>query len=152
VAILKTFKQCIILFTGEFDSMNGPVKEQIRVTTDHALNNCGQDDLPSEFQWNGCADHSISTCVSFVLDKRTNIVNDKKSNPYYQFYANAPVVFDMLDNCKALVTYVKRVGLNKQLMPKLKQAVATRWDDILIMTNSIDCEFESHHETFALRH
>jgi hypothetical protein len=27
VAILKTFKQCIILFTGEFDSMNGPVKE-----------------------------------------------------------------------------------------------------------------------------
>jgi hypothetical protein len=81
VAILKTFKQCIIPFTGEFDSMNGPVKEQIRVTTDHASNNCGQDGLPSEFQWNGCADHSISTCVSFVLDKRTNIINGKKSNP-----------------------------------------------------------------------
>ncbi len=152
VAILKTFKQCIIPFTGEFDSMNGPVKEQIRVTTDHASNNCGQDGLPSEFQWNGYVDHSISTCMSFILDKRTNIVNGKKSNPYYQFYANAPAVFDMLDNCKALVTYVKRVGLNKQLMPKLKQAVATRWDGILIMTNSIDCEFESHHETLALRH
>ncbi len=90
--------------------------------------------------------------MSFVLDKRTNIVNSKKSNPYYQFYVNAPAVFDMLDNCKVLVTYVKRVGLNKQLTPKLKQAVATRWDDILIMTNSIDCEFESHHETLALRH
>jgi len=64
--------------------------------------------------------------VSFVLDKRTNIVNSKKSNPYYQFYANAPAVFDMLDNYKVLVTYVKRVGLNKQLTPKLKQAVATR--------------------------
>ncbi len=152
VAILKTFKQCIIPFTGEFDSMNGPVKEQIRVTTDHASNNCGQDGLPSEFQWNGCADHLISTCVSFVLDKRTNIVNIKKSNLYYQFYANAPAVFDMLDNCKALVTYMKRVRLNKQLTPKLKQAVATRWDGILIMTNSIDCEFESHHETLAFRH
>jgi len=113
VAILKTFKQCIIPFTREFDNMNGPVKEQIRVTTDHASNNCGQDSLPSEFEWNGCADHSISTCVLFVLDKRTNIVNGKKSNSYYQFYANAPAVFDMLDNCKALVTYVKRVGLNK---------------------------------------
>ncbi|BBN18176.1 hypothetical protein Mp_8g00340 [Marchantia polymorpha subsp. ruderalis] len=127
VAILKTFKQCIIPFTGEFDSMNVPVKEQIRITTDHASNNCGEDGLPSEFQWNGCADHSISTCLSFVLDKRTSIVNGKKSKPYYQFYANAPAVFDMLDNCKALVTYVKRVGLNKQLTPKLKQAVATRW-------------------------
>ncbi|KAH8935934.1 hypothetical protein BDL97_17G057100 [Sphagnum fallax] len=115
VAILKTFKQCIIPFTKEFDNMNGPVKEQIRVTTDHASNNCGQDGLPSEFQWNGCTDHSISTCVSFVLDKRTNIL-----------YANAPAVFDMLDNCKALVTYVKRVGLNKQLTPKLKQAIATK--------------------------
>ncbi len=51
--------------------------------------------------------------MSFVLDKRTNIVNSKKSNPYYQFYTNAPAVFDMLDNCKVLVTYVKRVGLNK---------------------------------------
>ncbi|OAE21195.1 hypothetical protein AXG93_4012s1260 [Marchantia polymorpha subsp. ruderalis] len=152
VAILKTFKQCIIPFTGEFDSMNGPVKEQIMITTDHASNNCGEDGLPSEFQWNGCADHSISTCVSFVLDKRTSIVNGKKSKPYYQFYANAPAVFDMLDNCKALVTYVKRVGLNKQLTPKLKQAVATRWVGILIMTNSIDCEFESHQETLTLRH
>jgi hypothetical protein len=64
--------------------------------------------------------------VSFVLDKRTNIVNGKKSNPCYQFYANAPTVFDMLDNCKALVTYVKRVRLNNQLTPKLKEAVATR--------------------------
>jgi hypothetical protein len=49
VAILKTFKQCIIPFTGEVDSMNGPVKEQIKVTNDHASNNCGQDSLPSEF-------------------------------------------------------------------------------------------------------
>ncbi len=30
--------------------------------------------------------------------------------------------------------------------------MATHWDGILIMTNSIDCEFESHHETLALRH
>jgi hypothetical protein len=51
--------------------------------------------------------------VSFVLDKRTDIVNGKKSNQYYQFYTNAPAVFDMFDNCKALVTHVKRVGLNK---------------------------------------
>jgi hypothetical protein len=58
----------------------------------------------------------------------------------------------MLNNCKALVTYVKRVGLNKQLTPKLKQSVATSWDGILIMTNIIDCEFESHHETLALCH
>ncbi len=85
VAILKTFKQCIIPFMGEFDSMSGLIKEQIRVTTDHASNNCGQDGLPFEFQWNGCADHSISTCVSFVLDKRTNIVNGKKLNPYTSF-------------------------------------------------------------------
>lgn len=91
MAILKTFKQYIISFTGEFDNRNGPVKEQIRVTTDHASNNYGEDDLPSEFQWNGCADHSICTCVSFVLDKRTSIVNGKKLKPYYQFYANAPL-------------------------------------------------------------
>ncbi|KAH8968963.1 hypothetical protein BDL97_02G010700 [Sphagnum fallax] len=116
VVILKTFKQCIISFTGEFDSMNRLVKEQIRVTTDHASNNYGQDGLPSEFY----------TYVSFVLDKRTNIVNGKKSNLYYQFYTNAPAVFDMFDNCKALVMYVKRVGLNKQLTLKLKQAIATK--------------------------
>ncbi|OAE21812.1 hypothetical protein AXG93_2550s1510 [Marchantia polymorpha subsp. ruderalis] len=152
VTILKTFKHCIIPFMGEFDSMNMPVKEQIRVTTDHASYNYEEDNLPSKFQRNGCVDHLISTCVLFVLDKWTSIVNNKKSKPYYQFYGNAPAMFDMLNNSKALNTCVKRVELNKQLTPKLKQVEATRWIGILIMTNSIDCEFGSHHETLALRH
>lgn len=148
-AILDVFKQCIIPFTGEFDYVNGPFKHQIKVTTDHASNMCGQTGLPSEFQWIGCADHSISTCVSFVLDKRTRMVNGKISKPYYQFFEKAPALFEMLDHCKALVTYVKRSGLNKKLTPKLKQAVGTRWNGILIMLNSIHCEFDHHREILA---
>ncbi|KAI2513758.1 hAT family C-terminal dimerization region [Fragilaria crotonensis] len=150
-AVLAEFKKCIIPFTGEFSNMNGPFKKQIRVTTDHASNNSGQDGLPSEFDWIGCADHSISTCVSFILDKRTKIVNGKRSKPFYQFYEEAPAVFDLLENCKELITYVKRVGLNKHLTPKLQQGCPTRWNSILIMTNSIACEFNRHYETLASR-
>ena len=150
-AVLEEFKKCIIPFTGEFGAMNGPLKKQIRVTTDHASNNSGQDGLPSEFDWIGCADHSISTCVSFILDKRTKMVNGKRSKPFYQFYEEAPAVFDLLENCKELITYVKRTGLNKHLTPKLKQGCPTRWNSILIMTNSIACEFNRHYEMLASR-
>jgi hypothetical protein len=131
--------------------MNGPFKKQIRVTTDHASNNSGQDWQPSEFDWIGCADHSTSTCVSFILDNPTKIVNDKRSKPFYQFYEKAPLVFDLLENCKELITYVKRVGINKHLTPKLKQGCPTRWNSILIMTKIIACEYNRHYEKLASR-
>jgi hypothetical protein len=43
------------------------------------------------------------------------------------------LVFDTIDDAKALATYMKKTLLNKKLNNKMKQDVATRFDDLLIM-------------------
>jgi hypothetical protein len=47
------------------------------------------------------------------------------------------LVFDTIDDAKALVTYMKKTFMNKKLNNKMKQDVATRFDGLLIMLQSV---------------
>ncbi len=51
----------------------------------------------------------------------------------YLFYEKSELVFDMIDDAKALVTYMKKTLLNKKLNNKMKQDVAMGFDGLLIM-------------------
>jgi hypothetical protein len=51
----------------------------------------------------------------------------------YLFYEKSELVFDTIDDVKALVTHMKKTFLNKKLNNKMKQDVMTRFDDLLIM-------------------
>lgn len=54
------------------------------------------------------------------------------SNNHMHKY-KSKIVFDMIDNSKALVTYMKQTYLNKELKHKMKQDVTTPFDGLLIM-------------------
>ncbi len=55
----------------------------------------------------------------------------------YFFYEESELVFDTIDDAKALVTYMNKMLLNKKLNNKMKQDVATRFDALLIMLQSV---------------
>jgi len=58
----------------------------------------------------------------------------------YLFYEESELVFDTIDDAKALVTYMKKMLMNKKLNNKMKQHVATRFDDLLIMLQYVAVE------------
>jgi hypothetical protein len=68
-----------------------------------------------------------------VLRKQTRVVGDVRQLATYFFYEESELVFDMIDDAKALVTYMKKTLLNKKLNNKMKHDVATRFDGPLIM-------------------
>jgi hypothetical protein len=122
---------------------------QVKVTTDSASNNVAEDGFPSMFGHEPCKCHKIGTCVSFVIEKRTRIVEGKKSKPYYQFYDHAPNFFILLDAVKELVTYSKQSGINKMLEPRMIQHNPARWSGVLSMLNSVNVEHGAHRTKFA---
>jgi hypothetical protein len=61
------------------------------------------------------------------------MVGDVKQPATYLFHEESKLVFDTIDDAKALVTYMKKTLLNKKLNNKMKQDVATRFDGLLIM-------------------
>ena len=128
-----------------------PRSDQVVVTTDSASNNVGADGLSSVFGHESCKCHKIGTCIAYVLEKRTVIVDGKKSKPFYEFYDDAPEIFDTIEAAKDLVTYSKQSGINKSLSPKLIQHNPARWDGLLTMANSINCNADAHRNTFIAK-
>ncbi len=61
------------------------------------------------------------------------MVGGIKQPAAYLFYEESKLVFDTIDDTKALVTYMKKMFLNKKLNNKMKQDVATHFDGPLIM-------------------
>jgi hypothetical protein len=103
------------------------------VKSDAVPNNNGAEGMSSQFELDLCYCHRLSTCISYVLWKQTRVVGGIKQPAAYFFYEEFELVFDTIDDAKALDTYMKKTLLNKKLNNKMKQDVATRFDGLLIM-------------------
>ncbi len=68
------------------------------------------------------------------------MVGGVKQPAAYPFYEESELVFDTINDAKALVTYMKKTLLNKKLNNKMKQDVATHFDGLLIMLQSMAVE------------
>jgi hypothetical protein len=68
-----------------------------------------------------------------VLWKETRVVGGVKEPMAYLFYEESELVFDTIDDAKALVTYMKKTLMNKKLNNKMKQDMATCFDGLFIM-------------------
>jgi len=106
---------------------------QVVVKSDAMSNNNGAEGMSSQFELDLCYCHRLSTCISYVLWKQTRVVGGIKQPAAYFFYEEFELVFDTIDDAKALDTYMKKTLLNKKLNNKMKQDVATRFDGLLIM-------------------
>jgi hypothetical protein len=74
-----------------------------------------------------------------------------KHAPIYLFSDESPFVYDTIDVLKELVTYMKQTKLNKQLKNKMKQDVATRFDGLLIMLQSVSAKRDESTELLEKR-
>jgi hypothetical protein len=56
----------------------------------------------------------------YVLRKQIRVVGGVKQLAAYLFYKESELVFNTIDDAKALVTYMKKTLLNKKLNNKMK--------------------------------
>ena len=121
-------------------------KGQVLTTTDGASNNNA---IGDEYPHITCECHIISTCVQYVLDKRTRMGAGRRTAPFYEFYQDAPLHFDMIDAAKDLVRWVKQADCNTE--PKLKKGCPTRWDGLLLTLDSIWVDYQTKVEQLSAR-
>jgi len=119
---------------------------QVVVKSDAAGNNRGAEGMSSQFELDLCYCHRISIVINYVLRKQTRQVDGVNQFPVYLFYDESPFVYDTIDASKELVTYMKQTKLNKQLKNKMKQDVATHFDGLLIMLQSVSAELDESTE------
>ncbi|CAK9868083.1 unnamed protein product [Sphagnum jensenii] len=93
---------------------------QVVVKSDATSNNNGVEGMSSQFELDLCYCHRLSTCISYVLQKHTHMVDGVKQPMAYLFYEKSELVFDTIDDVKALVTYMRKTFLNKKLNNKMK--------------------------------
>jgi len=79
------------------------------------------------------------------------MVGSVKQPATYFFYEKSELVFDTIDDAKALVTYMKKTLLNKKLNNKMKQDVAMRFDNLLIMLQYVAAELATSIELLKKR-
>ncbi|CAK9858245.1 unnamed protein product [Sphagnum jensenii] len=113
---------------------------QVVIKLDAASNNNETEGMSSQFKLDLCYCHRLSTCISYVLWKHTHVVGGVKQPATYLFYEESKLVFDTIDDAKALVKYMKKTLLNKKLNNKMKQDVATHFDGLLIMLQFVAAE------------
>jgi hypothetical protein len=106
---------------------------QMVVKSDATSNNNRMEGMSSQFELDLCYCHRLPTCISYVLRKQTRVVGDVKQSATYFFYEESELVFDTIDDAKALVTYMKKMFLNKKLNNKMKQDMVTCFDGLFIM-------------------
>jgi len=68
------------------------------------------------------------------------MVGSVKQPVAYLFYEESELVFDTIDDAKALIIYMKKTFLNNKLNNKMKQDVMTHFDDLLMMLQSVAAE------------
>ncbi len=79
------------------------------------------------------------------------MVGNVKQSVAYFFYEEFELVFDTINDAKALVTYMKKTLLNKKLNNKMKQDMVTRFDGLLIMLQSVATELATSIELLKKR-
>jgi hypothetical protein len=79
------------------------------------------------------------------------VVGNVKQSVAYFFYEEFELVFDTINDAKALVTYMKKTLLNKKLNNKMKQDMVTRFDGLLIMLQSVATELATSIELLKKR-
>jgi hypothetical protein len=121
------------------------------VKSDAASNGNGAEGMLSQFELNLCYCHRMSTCISYVLRKQTRVVGGTKQLASYLFYKESKLVFDTIEDAKVLVTYMKKTFPNKKLNNKMKQDVATHFDDLLIMLQFVAVELATSIELLKKR-
>ena len=129
------------IWTTMFNQMLQPYcrddeKDQVLTTTDGASNNNA---IGDQYPHITCECHIISTCVQYVLDKRTHIVAGQHSAPFYEFYDSVPSHFDMIDAAK------------DNTEPKLKKGCPTRWDGLLLTLDSVWVDYQNKMEQLGGR-
>jgi hypothetical protein len=81
--------------------------------------------LRDDFDRQSCAVHDVSLCVKFALKA-----------------AESNAVGVLIEDCKVLVRYFKKTGLNNKLSTTLKQEVSTRFNSVYTMLKSVDDVFD----------
>jgi len=79
------------------------------------------------------------------------VVGNVKQSVAYFFYEAFELVFNTINDAKALVTYMKKTLLNKKLNNKMKQDMVTRFDGLLIMLQSVATELATSIELLKKR-
>jgi hypothetical protein len=127
------------------------VNRQVVVKSNATSNSNGVEGMSSQFELDLCYCHRLLTCINYVLRKQTRVVGGVKQPTTYLFYEKSELVFDTIDDAKALVTYMKKMLLNKKLNNKMKQDVATHFDGLLIMLQSMAVELATSIELLKKR-
>jgi hypothetical protein len=78
-------------------------------------------------------------------------VGGVKQPAAYLFYEESKLVFDTINDAKALVMYMKKTLLNKKLNNKMKQDVVMRFDSLLIMLQCMAAELATSIELLKKR-
>lgn len=134
-AVLDYFNDCIKsyqipdsrLFTVASDSRTNMYNRGLfTIVTDSGSNMCGCSEFRSQYDWIACVGLKIATVLTTVLCKTTQMVEKTKSQPFCKQRDNPPKVFDLIDDCKALVRYIKQTNLKPELSKTLKQENVTR--------------------------
>jgi hypothetical protein len=121
------------------------------VKSDALSNNNRAEGMSLQFELDLCYCHGLSTCINYVLRKQTRMVGGVKQPAAYLFYKESELVFDTIDDAKVLVTYMKKTFLNKKLNNKMKQDVATCFDGLFIMLQSVASELATSIELLRKR-
>ena len=82
---------------------------------DCGSNIVAEDGILSKFDLLGCIDHKIVNCLTYVLNKTTKHVDGKKNKFFYRYLdePNMTALYDFIDACKSLVTYLKNQIFNQ---------------------------------------
>lgn len=81
--------------------------------------------LRQDFDRQSCVAHDLSLAVKYALKAI-------ESSP----------VGAMIEDCKIMVRYFKKSGLNRQLTKSLKQEISTRFNSVYIMLSSVVAVFD----------
>lgn len=132
VAIKRALIECL-----ESYQILDPAKCFVVSDNDGSSNMSAENGVRSCYGWGPCLDHKLASVLTTVLSKTTETVNGVKSLPFYRNYDCAKDLFDLIDDCKALVAYFKQAKLQCKLTKSLKQENATSWNSLLTCLNSV---------------
>ena len=105
-------------------------KQLCTVVSDSGSNMSAVNGIQKCYKWLPCCDNKRVTALTTVLNKTTTSESGVKSTPFYRFEDEAPEIFDLIDNCKSLVTYFKEANLQDSLSSTRKQENAMQWNSI----------------------
>lgn len=121
-------------------------KEQFTVISDSSLTGTTRSTL---YEWHRSVVHDIASCLTAAFIKNTHSSStadndqhdqqyERRCTPIYRYYANAPALFDLIDDCKDLVAYFELANLQQRLSKPLVQANATCWRSLLQCLTSVE--------------